>query len=57
MKKYLKNSVLAMLTMMTVCLFTACGGDDDKSDSGTSNIGVHRIDVQFSDNAAGCEAP
>ena len=56
MKKYLKNSVLAIMAMMTVCMFTACGGDDDSSDSGASGIGVHRIDVQFSDNAAGCEA-
>ena len=55
MKKYLKNSVLAIMAMMTVCMFTACGGDDDSSDSGASGIGVHRIDVQFSDNAAGCE--
>lgn len=54
-KQSFKFSVLAMLAMMTMCMFTACGDDDDSNDNGTSNIGVHRIDVQFSDNAAGCE--
>ncbi len=55
MEKYMRNSVLAIMAMMTVCMFTACGDDDDNGDSGASGIGVHRIDVQFSDNAAGCE--
>lgn len=55
-KQSIKFSVLVMITMMTMCMFTACGDDDDSSDSVTSNIGVHRIDVQFSENAVGCEA-
>lgn len=54
-ERFVRFSVLAIMAMMTVCMFTACGDDDDSSDSGTSNIGIHRIDVQFSDNAAGCE--
>ena len=45
----------SLLAMMAMCIFTACGDDDDSTDSRTSNIGVHRIDVQFSDNAEGCE--
>lgn len=57
MKKLLDYSLILAITLAAVFTFTACGGDDD-SDKGseTANIGVHRIDIQFSDNAAECSA-
>lgn len=49
--------MLAMM-MAAVFTFTSCGGDDEEGDNGSEseNIGVHRIDLQFSGNAAGCSA-
>jgi len=44
--------MLAMVAMTSVS-FTACGGDDDDNNENT-NVGVHRIDVHFDDNAIGC---
>ncbi len=32
MKKYLKKTTMAILAMMTMCLFNACGGDDKDDD-------------------------
>ena len=48
-----------MLAMIVAAMFTftACGGDDEEPDyyaGGSANIGIHRIDIQFSENAAGC---
>ena len=52
-REFLMYSLLAVMAM---CIFTACGDDDDSNDGEASNIDVHRIDVHFSDNAEGCEA-
>lgn len=53
-KVYLLLALVAMVTMT----FTACGGDDKEDDipvdAAGTGIGIHRIDVQYSDNAAGC---
>ena len=32
MKKYFKYSALAIMAMMAMCMFTACGGDDKDED-------------------------
>jgi hypothetical protein len=55
MKKnvFTKFMMLAMVAMTSV-LLTACGGDDDDNNGVDTAIGVHRIDVQFNDDAAGC---
>lgn len=54
MKKYISFLLVTMLTMVTTCLFTSCGGnDDDDPIAGSPNIGVHRIDVQFDGNFQG----
>lgn len=55
MKKniFTKLMMLAMVAMTSVS-FTACGGDDDDNNGVDTAIGFHRIDVQFSDDAAGC---
>jgi len=54
MKKYISFLLVTMLTMVTTCLFTSCGGnDDDDPIAGDQNIGVHRIDVQFDGNFQG----
>ena len=49
-----KYSMLAMVAVVTMCVFSACGGDDDTPEGDTS-IGVHRIDIQINDNGTGCE--
>ena len=43
---------------VTCVTFTACGGDDgdDNQSDGSTGIGVHRIDVQFSGNTTECNA-
>ena len=40
MKKYLRNSVMAIMAVVTMCFFTACGGDDknDAPDDGSSVV-------------------
>ena len=53
MKKYINFLLVTMLTIVTTCLFTSCGGDDDEPIGGDPNIGVHRIDVQFDGNFQG----
>lgn len=58
MKKYISYIVMLAMLATVAMTFTACGGDDDddsRSGSGT-DIGVHRIDVQFSGNTAECNA-
>ena len=49
MKKYFKYSALAIMTMMAMCMFTACGGDDRDEDLPDgyqkTTEGVHRIEV------------
>lgn len=56
MKKniFTKLMMLAMVAMTSV-LLTACSGDDDDNNGVDTAIGVHRIDVQFNDNVAGCD--
>lgn len=55
MKKniFTKLMMLAMVAMTSIS-FIACGGDDDDNNGVDTAIGVHRIDVQFNDDAAGC---
>ena len=59
MKKYFKYSTLAIMAMMTVCLFTSCGSDDKDDDlpEGYQKIteGVHRIEVSLSGDLTGWE--
>ena len=59
MKKYFKYSTLAIMAMMTVCLFTSCGGDDKDDDlpDGYQKIteGVHRIEVSLAGDLTGWE--
>jgi hypothetical protein len=49
MKKYFKYSALAIMAMMAMCMFTACGGDDRDEDLPDgyqkTTEGVHRIEV------------
>jgi len=54
MKQFLKCSVLALMALLTMSVFTACGGDDDDTPGGSSEfIGVHRMDVEFNGNFEG----
>lgn len=43
--------LLMAISFMTTAVFTSCGGDDDLP-GGDSTSGVHRIDIQFSDDNA-----
>ena len=58
MKKKFLFSVLAVMAMMTVCMFIACGGDDDKDDDlpdgyQKTTEGVHRIEVSVDGDLTG----
>jgi hypothetical protein len=57
-KKYL-FSVLAVMAMMCMCVFTACGGDDKDEDLPDGYVetteGVHRIEVSFDGDLTGWE--
>jgi hypothetical protein len=57
MKKLIYLSVLAVMTMMTMCVFTACGGDDNDEDLPVGYVktteGVHRIEVTFEGDLTG----
>jgi hypothetical protein len=57
MKKYLKISALAIMAMMTVSVFIACGGDDNDDDLPNgyqkTTEGVHRIEVSVDGNITG----
>ena len=52
MKKLFSIMFMAMVAMVCVTTFTACGGSDDDDALGTDysdvSIGSHRIDVEFS---------
>ena len=60
MKKYLKYSALAIMAMMCMCVFTACGGDDKDDDLPDgyqkTTEGVHRIEVSVDGDLTGWEA-
>lgn len=50
MKTFMKWSMMTLLVMLTMCLFTSCGGDgDDDLLEGyvKTTEGVHRIEVTF----------
>ena len=57
MKKNFICSALAVMAMMTVCMFTSCGGDDKDDDlpEGYQKIteGVHRIEVSVDGDLTG----
>lgn len=57
MKKYLKYSALAIMAMMCMCVFTACGGDDKDDDLPDgyqkTTEGVHRIEVSVDGDLTG----
>lgn len=59
MKKYLKYSALAIMAMMCMCVFTACGGDDKDDDLPDgyqkTTEGVHRIEVSVDGDLTGWE--
>ena len=59
MKKYLKYSALAIMAMMCMCVFTACGGDDKDEDLPDgyqkTTEGVHRIEVSVDGDLTGWE--
>ncbi len=44
-----------VFTTMIIMTFIACGGDDESNYKEESFIGVHRVDIQFSENITGCE--
>ena len=54
MKKLFSIMFMAMVAMVCVTTFTACGGSDDDdtlgSDYSDITIGSHRIDVEFEGN-------
>lgn len=57
-KQSFKFSVLAMMAMMTMCMFTACGDDKDEDlPDGyyKTTEGVHRIEVTFEGDLTGWE--
>ena len=60
MKKYFKYSALAIMAMMAMCMFTACGGDDKDEDLPDgyqkTTEGVHRIEVSVDGDLTGWEA-
>lgn len=57
-KDFFRTVMMAVMTAAVCMTLTACGGDDKEDDipggGAATGIGVHRIDVQYSDNAAGC---
>lgn len=59
MKKKFLFSALAVMAMMTVSMFIACGGDDKNDDLPDgyqkTTEGVHRIDVSFDGDLTGWE--
>ena len=59
MKKEFLFSTMAVMTMMTVCMFIACGGDDKDDDLPDgyqkTTEGVHRIDVSVDGDLTGWE--
>lgn len=42
--------LLMAIAFTTSVVFTSCGDDDDDLPGGDGTTGVHRIDIQFSDN-------
>ncbi len=59
MKKYYLFSTLAIIAMMCMCMFTACGGDDNDDDLPDgyqkTTEGVHRIEVSVDGDLTGWE--
>lgn len=59
MKKKFLFSTLAIMAMICMCVFTACGGDDKDDDLPDGYVktteGVHRIDVSFDGDLTGWE--
>jgi hypothetical protein len=57
MKKKFLFSVLAVMAMMTMCVFTACGGDDKDDDLPDgyqkTTEGVHRMEVSVDGDLTG----
>ena len=57
MKKYFKYSALAIMAMMAMCMFTACGGDDRDEDLPDgyqkTTEGVHRIELSVDGDLTG----
>lgn len=56
MKKNILVKLMMVAMVATMCMtFTACGGGDDDTSGGGENltVGVHRVEMYFSDNAAG----
>lgn len=47
MKKYSKISVVAMLAMVTMCVFSACGGDDDNDLPGENEVTIQYVEPCF----------
>ena len=60
MKKKFLFSVLAIMAMMTVCMFIACGGDDKDDDLPDgyqkTTEGVHRMEVSVDGDLTGWNA-
>lgn len=54
-KRFLTCLMVLPMVLMALMTLTACGGDDDDNNGIDTAIGVHRIDVQFNDNVAGCD--
>ena len=57
MKKYFVLILMAMVAVLCVTTFSACGGNDDddipEGETSDITIGTHRIDVDFEGNTSG----
>ena len=58
MKTFMKWPILILMAVVTMCFFTACGGDDKDDDPKyeKTEVGIHRITVEFGENVAGLDA-
>lgn len=58
MKTFMKWPILILMAVVTMCFFTACGGDDkdDEEKREKTEVGIHRITVEFSGDLTGLDA-
>ena len=58
MKTFMKWPILILMAVVTMCFFTACGGDDkdDDLEPEKTEVGVHRITVEFTGDLTGFDA-
>ena len=57
MKTFMKWPLLILMAVVTMFFFTACGGDDnDEQKREKTEVGVHRITVEFTGDITGLDA-